>query len=265
MESTQTHFLKKKNLVYLVLLAGWIGFCYWLYAKELFPRFHGFQETTWPIHVKDLKYPLAFNWGSDIPLAGEGYEEWVDEVEKVDSVEEVLIIKGFYFLDEQGSIPLGEALGSRRVDYVLKSIEVSKDRIMVQVLPQEINADVRSNPFEAIGVERIALSNVLHLSGDTIELCFPIKDSLNLPPLLLHKLDFWLNRQSGHKEDQFFIVGIADGSGVAESSDMALERAIVIQKRLMNNGWKEEQINLSTGQRNNPLAIRNRCVIVYFE
>jgi len=58
---------------------------------------------------------------------------------------------------------------------------------------------------------------------------------------------------------------IADGSGIAESADMALERAIVIQKRLMNNGWKEDQINLSTGQRNNPLAIRNRCVIVYFE
>jgi len=258
-------FLKKKYLAYLALLAGWIGFCYWLYAKELFPRYHGLQETTWPIHMQDLKFPLAFNWGSDIPLAGEGYKEWVDEVEKVDSVEEVLIIKGFYFRDEEGSILLGEALGRRRVDHILKSIEVSRDRIMVQMLPQEINADVRSNPFEAIGVERIALADVLQLSGDTIELCFPIKDSLNLPPLLLNRLDAWLSMQSDHIEGQSFIVGIADGSGIAESADMALERAIVIQKRLMNNGWKEDQINLSTGQRNNPLAIRNRCVIVYFE
>jgi len=258
--------LQKKYIAYLVLLTGWICFCYWLYAKELLPRFLGTQkDSPWPIHVEDLKYPLAFNWGSAIPIAGEGYEEWVRDIENIDSTVDVIFIKGYYFRDEQGSMPLDESLAHQRVNNLLTLINVPQERIMVQVLPQEINADVRSIPFEAIGVERIALKNILRTSGDTIELCFPIKDSLLLPPLLLNRLEAYLDKYADRQDSLTSIVGIADGSGIAESADVALDRAIIVQRVLIDKGWKGDRIRLSTGQRSNAQTIRNRCVIIYFE
>ncbi|MBK9984443.1 MAG: hypothetical protein IPP15_19090 [Saprospiraceae bacterium] len=257
--------MQKKYIAYLALLAGWIVFCYWLYAKELFPRFHGMKETTGIQLIKGLKYPLAFNWASDMPLAGEGYNDWLKDMEQSDSTTGTMIITGFYFRDEQGSIPLDEALAHQRVNNVLKLVKVPLDRIMIQVLPQEINADVRSNPFEAISMERIALSNLLQIAGDTIEMCFPIKDSLILPPLVLNRLDAWLDQHADRKDSLTYIVGIADGGGIAESADIALDRAIVVERVLVAKGWKAEQIHLSTGQRSSPHAIRNRCVIIYFE
>jgi len=255
--------LKKKYWAYLALLAGWIVFCYWLYAKEVFPRFHGLQETTGPQHVKDLNLPLAFTWGSDVPLAGKGYSAWLKDLAKVDSIEEIMIVKGYYFRDEQESIQQGEALAKRRADRVLDLDGLSRDHSLVLAMPQEINADVRTNPFEAIGIERIALSDVLRIAGDTIELCFPIKDSLVLPLYLLNRFDAWLGNNSEQPETQVYVVGIADGSGIAEPTDMAMERALVIQQQMIKTGWDEERIHLSTGQRSNPNSIRNRCVIVY--
>ena len=257
--------MQKKYLAYLVLLAGWIGFCYWLYAEELLPRLQGIDDRSYPARVRDLKLPLAFNWGSAKPLAGEGYKEWLDDIEKVDSLRDILIIKGYYFRDEQGSIPLDEVLAHQRVDSFLKVTGLPLDKVLVQVLPREINADVRSSPFEAIELERIALNNVLRLSGDTIELCFPLKDSFNLPPLLLKRLDAWLDKHSGQQEDQYAIIGIADGSGIAESSDQGLDRAIWFHKLLKEKGWTNEHIRLSSGQRTNPNPIRNRCIIMFKE
>ncbi len=257
--------MQKKYIAYLALLAGWIVFCYWLYAKELFPRFHGFKETTGIQRIKDLKYPIAFNWASDIPLAGEGYEDWVKDFEQSDSTIGAMIITGFYFRDEQSSILLDETMAHRRVENILKLVKVHTDRVMIQLLPQEINADVRSNPFEAISMERISLSNLLQIAGDTIEMCFPIKDTLILPPLVLNRLDAWLDQHADRQDSLTFIVGIADGGGIAESADIALDRAIVVERVLVAKGWKAEQIHLSTGQRSSPHAIRNRCVIIYFE
>ncbi len=257
--------MKKKYLAYLALLAGWIIFCYWLYAKELFPRFHGQEDTNAPLFIKDLALPLAFNWGSDTPLAGNGYQELIDGIKKADSLKDVFILTGFYFRDEELSIPLDEALARNRVDRLVQITKLNPERILVRVMPQEINADVKANPFEAIGIERIALSDVLRLAGDTIELCFPLKDSFDLPPFLLNRMDAWLDTHSAKKDGQCFVVGIANGSGIAESSDVALDRAEVIKKMMIDAGWKENHIQLSTGQRNNPRAVRNRCVIVYFE
>lgn len=265
MESISGTFLKKKYLAYLALLAVWIVFCYWLYAKELFPRFHGKQDTPGFVYVKDLNLPLAFNWDSDIPLTGNGFKAWIKEIEKEDTIEGIMIIQGYYFRDEEGSIPLDEALAKRRIENVLKLIKVSSNRVMIQVLPQEINADVRTKPFEAINITQMALADIMHVAGDTLELCFPIKDSLNFPPLIVNRLDAWLNRHSGQREGKAFVIGIADGSGIAESADMALDRAIVIQNQMLKNGWKAENIQLSTGQRTSPRAIRNRCAIVFME
>jgi len=263
-ESTKI-FLKKKYLAYLALLAGWIIFCYWLYARELLPRFQGLKGTPGITYVKDLNLPLAFTWGSDVPLAGKGFSEWESDIKKADSLGKVLILTGYYFLDEQPSILLSEALAKNRVKNIVNSMQIDSNRILIRVLAKEINADVKSSPFEAIGIEQMPLNDVLRLAGDTIELCFPLKDSFNLPPFLVNQLNAWLSSHSDRKDDEWFIVGIADGSGIAESADMALDRAEVIQNILIQQGVKNEHIHLSTGQRINPNTIRNRCVIVYIE
>lgn len=226
---------------------------------------HERYDSDGPEKVENLKYPVAFRWASDIPLAGEDYKDWIADVEAVDSSTDVVIIKGYFFRDEEASIKLDEELAHRRVKNLLQSLHVPSDKIMVQVLPQEINADDRSYPFEAISIDRVALKNILHSEGDTLELCFPLKDSLTLPPILLNKMDDWLDRHSEMKDRFTNVVGIADGSGIAESADMALDRAIVIQRVLMAKGWKGENIHLSTGQRSSPHPLRNRCVIIYFE
>lgn len=257
--------MQKKYLAYLALLAGWIGFCYWLYAKELFPRFHGTKDPVGITRIKDLKYPLAFKWASAIPLAGEGYEDWANDFDQVDSSTGGMIITGYYFRDEKESLAQDEALAHQRVKNMLKLMKVPGEMIVVQVLPQEINADVRSYPFEAIGMERIALSNLLQIAGDTIEVCFPIKDSLILPPLVLNRLNAWLDQHADRQDSLTNIVGIADGGGIAESADIALDRAIAVQQVLVEKGWSVEHIHLSTGQRSSLHEIRNRCVIIYFK
>ena len=143
--------------------------------------------------------------------------------------------------------------------------QISKDRMMTRVSVQEISADVRSNPFEALRFERIAVADILSITDDTIEICFPLKDSLVIPQVCTNRVIRWFNKASKNKVSIVHVVGTADGSGIAEPADIALDRALIIKKIILNAGWKEEQIQLSTGQRNHPLALQNRGVVVYFE
>ena len=142
---------------------------------------------------------------------------------------------------------------------------ISRDRLMTQVSVQEISADVRSNPFEAVRFERIPVPDLLSITDDTLEICFPLKDSLMIPQVCTDRVLRWFNKTSKNKESIVHVVGTADGSGIAEPADIALDRALIIKKIILDAGWKEEQIQLSTGQRNHPLTLRNRCVVVYFE
>jgi hypothetical protein len=257
--------LTKKYLAYIALLAGWICFCYWLYAKGISPQFREAQEKSWPGYSKDLPYPLNFRWGSDSPLAGPGFGELKRQYHRIDSSEEILIVRGYYFRDEADSVITVQELGYRRIHNALKYLDVNENRILTEVLPQEINADVRSNPFEAVRFEPILFSQVMSMKGDTLEMCFPLKDSIALPPICYDRLENWSRKYDRKKDSILHIVGTADGTGITESADMALERALNISDKLIKKGWSEEKIQLSTGQRNHPLTLRNRCVVVYFE
>ncbi len=249
----------------MALLAGWICFCYWLYADEIAPRLHGSREKSWPAYSEDIPFPLAFSWASDVPLAGLGYGDYKTQFDDLDSLDEILIITGFYFRDEAVTIGELQDLGRRRINGMLDYHQISKDRMMTQVSVQEISADVRSNPFEAVRFERIPVADMLSITDDTMEICFPLKDSLVIPQVCTNRVIRWLNKASKNKESIVHVVGTADGSGIAEPADIALDRALIIKKIILNAGWKEEQIQLSTGQRNHPLALQNRCVVIYFE
>lgn len=249
----------------MALLAGWICFCYWLYVEGIAPRLLGSREKSWPAYSTDIPFPLAFNWASDIPLAGLGYGDYKTQFADLDSTDEILIITGFYFRDEAATIEELQDLGKRRINAMLDYHYVSKDRMMTQLSVQEISADVRSNPFEAVRFERIPVADVLSASGDTLEICFPLKDSLVVPQVVTDRVIRWFDKASNHKESVVHVVGTADGSGIAEPADIALDRAMIIKKIILSVGWKEEQIQLSTGQRNHPLALQNRCVVIYFE
>lgn len=186
-------------------------------------------------------------------------------VQEVDSTGDILVIRGYYFRDEADSVSQLLELAQKRIDHSLEYLPMDRKRILIETLQKEVNADVRSNPFEAVSFEKIKATDVIQLRGDTIELCFPFRDSLILPLVCFDTLNAWSNKYISSRPAITHIVGTADGSGIAESIDIAVERALAIKGELIKSGWKEEEIQLSTGQRSQPLSIRNRCVMVYFE
>ena len=257
--------LKGKYLAYFVLLAGWTWFCYWLISHGIGSALHSAKPEAYPVRTEGLTLPLAFTWGSDIPLAGLGFDAWKQQFRGLDSTGTIVVWKGFYFKDEAENPEHQVDLGLRRVKNVLSFLDLNNKRIMIESVPQEINADVKSNPFAAIAFEKFAEGEVLSFSGDTAQICFPMADSLLLPAISLEKLDRWRAGLAGKKENEIFLVGTADGTGIAESSDIATDRAEMIKDRWIKTGWKEESIHVSTGQRNSPHTLQNRCVVIYFE
>lgn len=221
--------------------------------------------SKWPVIEKDLDLPLAFIWGSDIPHAGKGFAEWTDTLRQMDSLRNFLILRSYYFRDEAESIEKGKRLAHNRAEKIIRYLNLSKERIMIEILPGEITADMRTQPFEAIKYEVLPPGDVINASSDTIELCYPLKDSFNLPGQVLLTLDGWLKNRSDKMNDTIHLVGTADGTGISESADVAWERVLVVRNRLLANGWNDQMISVSTGQRNHDNAIRNRCVVVYFE
>jgi hypothetical protein len=215
--------------------------------------------------MDSLKIPLAFSWGSDIPLAGKGFDAWKAQFSQVDSTGSIVIWTGYYFKDE-AEMPTDQVdLGLKRVKKVLSFLNLDRKRILIRSLPQEINADVKSYPFSAVEFEKYSEEDILSYTGDTAQVCFPIADSLLIPEISLEKLDQWISAQSRRNEDEMFLIGTADGTGIAESSDVAVDRAEMIKARWLKAGWNEESIHFTTGQRNNSYALQNRCVIIYFE
>jgi len=257
--------LNTRNLAYIALLAGWICFCYWLYAEGIAPRLYANQKKFWPSYVEHLGYPLAYTWASDLPLAGGSFGELKTLVERVDSTDEILIVRGFFYRDEAADLVRLQNLANRRINNALHYLNLNKSRLISEVRVQEIAADVRSNPFEAVRFARLHLDSVIHETKDTIEICFPIKDSLLLPQICIDRLALWIGDTEERQERIMHITGTADGSGIAEPADMAMDRAMMIQDFILKTGWKADQIALSTGQRNHPLTLRNRCVVIYFE
>jgi len=215
--------------------------------------------------MDSLELPLAFTWGSDIPIAGEGFEAWKEQFSNLDSSKMIVTWTGYYFKDEADTPEAQVNLGFERVNKVLSFLDLDHKRILIQSLPQEINADVKSNPFSAVEFETYTEDEVLSFSGDTAQICFPIADSLLLPPVSLEQLDEWQLQQPGKNEEDLFLIGTADGTGIAESSDVGVDRAELIRDRWIKAGLPGEKIHLSTGQRNNPLTLQNRCVVIYFE
>jgi hypothetical protein len=258
-------FLKRKYLAYCALLAGWIWFCYWLLTHGIWPTLNNVKTDAFPVRMDSLQLPLAFSWGSDIPLAGKGFDAWKEQFRKIDSTGAILIWDGYYFKDEADTPEAQIDLGLRRIKKVVSFLALDPKRMLVQSLPQEINADVKSNPFSAIGFEKYTEDEILSYHGDTAQICFPIADSLLLPAISLEKLDEWSQEQSGKNREEMYLIGTADGTGIAESSDVAVDRAVMIKDRWIKAGWKQEFIHLSTGQRNTPNTLQNRCVIIYFE
>jgi hypothetical protein len=257
--------LKTRNLAYIALLAGWICFSYWLYAEQIAPRLQENQKKFRPSYVENLEFPLGFTWGSDLPLSGDTFGELKATIERIDSTDELIIVSGYYFRDEAEDAAHLRQLATRRINNTLHYLNLNKSRMMVEVGVQEITADVRTIPFEAVKFERLHLDSVIHESKDTIEICFPFKDSLILPQICIDRLAAWIGDSEERKERIMHITGTADGSGIAEPADMAMDRAERIRNIVLQTGWNPDQIALSTGQRNLPLTLRNRCAVIYFE
>lgn len=259
-------FLNRKYLAYFALLAGWIWFCFWLYTHAIFPKWRPSKAAEDEIvRMDDLAAPIAFTWGSATPIAGLAFDSLYAEAGHLDSTRELILVQGFYFRDESATDEGRLDLVRRRVSKVIRLLNVNRKRAVIAYLPQEINADVRANPFIATRLEKIKEEDVLSYTGDTAQICFPIADSIVLPALSMEALDVWGERQFNSNPGKINIVGTADGTGIAESSDVAFERASLIKNRWAAKGWDENRFQLNTGQLNSPNPLRNRCVLIYFE
>lgn len=212
-----------------------------------------------------LEIPLAYSWGSDVPLAGDSFDIWISNLAKADSLNGILIWRGYYYQDEAGSHEGGISLVERRIHKLADLYGFNKDRMLVEIVPREITADVRSKPIPAVEVDVMRESDVLHYYGDTAEICFPIADSLTLPVVSLKTLTAWGKTRGETMNRKLHLTGTADGTGIAESSDMAIERAQYIKEFWLARGVADASIQLSAGQRNSPYPLRNRCVMIYFE
>lgn len=245
-----------------MLLAGWVWFCYELFSARIYPQLHPPQAPVTLIRLDELNMPVAFNWGSAMPLAGKEFDNWTKQFSHLDSTGQVAVIHGGYFRDEAPDQAGLISLGRARIASILHHLEIDSNRILMEIIPQEVNADVRSNPFAAIAVDLIAEKDIVTFSGDTAQLCFPIADSLKLPPYSLDQFRRWVIERSNPTTDRAYLTGTADGTGLAESSDIAMERAEAIQIELLRQGWSKERIHLAAGQRDNPHTLLNRCVLV---
>ena len=247
------------------MLAGWLLFCYWLYSTLIYPRLHPANPHETLIIDENQNLPLAYTWGSEIPIAGKGWDALASKLNSIATGNNILVMRTYYFPDEALSAGAGKELAMKRMDHVLTSLGIKKHRILPEYRPREIYADVKSIPFEALDYEEIPVGALVRITGDTAEICFPLRDSLIVPVQLYESLDPWINAHEEAKMATTYLVGIADGTGIAESSEMASERAMLIRNYLVNKGWNEERLILSTGQRNESLPIRNRCVMIYYE
>lgn len=256
--------LKRKYLAFILLLAGWLVFCYWLYTKEIYPRLHAEDEMSWLVHDDELEIPLAYTWGSDTPHAGKGFEEWADGLRKLDTAGYYFIVKSTFFRDEKPTVAMGDSLARRRVYKMMDFLGISSENVLLEVVPSEVGSDVRAHPFESLHFTAIEPEELVEASKDTIEICFPLRDSLRVPEKVWANLGQWLMEHNGRRTDTLYVTGTADATGISEAADMAWERALAVQKFIVVQGWSEDIVKIETGQRHMERSIKNRCVILYF-
>ena len=257
--------MNKRSLAYIALLAGWLCFCYWLYVKGIVPLFQQYREKSRTETQAEIPYLLAYTWASATPVTGNAFDSLKARIYELDSLDQVVLIKGYYFRDEAKTFDSLESLASDRIRNAMTILSIPDERCVSEVGLLEIHADVRSNPFEAVRFEILPVTDLVHRNGDTLEVCFPIKDSLVLPPVCLDSVTAWYQSLDTESAENIFIIGTADGTGIVEPMDRAHERALLINDLIVRAGGEKDHIQLSTGQRSNPLTLRNRCVIMYFE
>lgn len=208
---------------------------------------------------------MAFRWAAALPVKGSGFDSLKQLYSRIDSTQEIVVVRGFYFRDEAADDSVRIKLGLDRIHHAVDSLDIPGDHIMAEVQVQEITADVRTRPFEAVQFERLTRDELFSVKGDTLECCFPMADSIKLPAYILTLVEDWIKQMQIVDGARMHITGSASGAGIAEPMDMAMERALMIKQIAIDNGWREEQIILSTGQRNHPLTLRNRCVVLFIE
>jgi hypothetical protein len=236
-----------------------------MFAMRIHASIHPAEQAASILYTEGLGIPFAFNWGSAMPLAGDRFEGWKQPFSHLDSTGHVAIIRGGYYRDEaptQGGL---NSLGQSRINSFLREVPIDTHRILRAIVPMEVNADVRSKPFAAVTIELVAETELYYLNGDTAQLCFPIADILTVPPYSLDQFLRWVAQHADPATDHAHIIGTADGTGIAESSDVALDRAAIIQEVLLQRGWSPEMIHVTNEQRNTSQAMHNRCVVVYFD
>lgn len=206
---------------------------------------------------------LGFRWKSATPLAGLAFESWRDSIRQLAEAGALFVARGYYFADEAEDEALARELAAQRIGQSLEYLQLPSRSVAREVLPQQVMADVRSIVFEAFQLEAIDSNDLVVQRGDTMEVCFPLKDTLRLAAFSKNRLEQWA--QQTPPDSRIQVVGIADATGIAEAADIAYERAEIVKNILIKVGKAPGQISLSAGQRSQSNPLRNRCVIIYIE
>lgn len=184
---------------------------------------------------------------------------------KADSLDHTIVLRGHFYRDEAKTFDEGRDLGADRIERVIRYLNLDRNFMLTEVVPSEITSDVKSSFFEAISYEIYPPDQLLNMAMDSMEICFPLKDSFLLTPALWDQFDKWIDETEMVDSPQYIITGTADGTGISESMDMGWERALIIQNRMLAKGINEDQLEISTAQRSAPEPIQNRCVVINIE
>jgi outer membrane protein OmpA-like peptidoglycan-associated protein len=252
----------------LALFAGlvaWLGVAYWLYASRIYPRLHAGPEMSGTAIHEDIPYAIAFQWGESRPLPGQGYQALYRTAAAMDSLDQIGIIEGIYFLDEAATGEERQDLARQRIRSALALLPVSGARLLAVVRQGEVTADVRTHPFEGIRFHVADLDGWIRAGLDTLEICFPFTGERLLPVIMQERVMNWKDDLRKDASRRLILTGLVDTTGNPEPADLAAARALHMADVMERHGWDRDRIEIRTALTGVSEGTRKRCVRMWIE
>jgi outer membrane protein OmpA-like peptidoglycan-associated protein len=246
-------------------LVAWLGVAYWLYASRIYPRLHAGPEMSGMAIQEDIPYAIAFRWGDTRPLPGQAYRALYQMAAAMDSLDQIGIIEGIYFLDESSTGEERQELARQRIRQALGLLPVSGARLLAVVRQGVVTADVRTHPFEGIRLYVTDLNGWINADMDTLEICFPFSGERLLPVIMQEHVMNW--KEDLRKDDRrrLVLTGLVDTTGTPEPADVAAARALHMADVMERHGWERDRIEIRTALTGADDTTRKRCVRMWIE
>lgn len=248
-----------------VCLVAWLGVAYWLYAGRIYPRLHAGPETSGAAIREDIPYAVAFHWGDTRPYPGQSYREMYHLAAAMDSLDQIGIIEGIYFLDEASTDEARQALARERIRNAAALLPVAGARLFAVVRQGVVTADVRTHPFEGIRLHAVDLEGLIRADLDMLEICFPFIGEPLLPVIMQERVRNWKEDLRRDDSRRLVLTGLVDTTGIPEPADLAAARALHMADVMERHGWDRDRIEIRTALTGADDATRKRCVRMWID